>query len=304
MKPQINSPHEIRDYFNTRGRYQPGSPSPTRPTEGKAIVQVRFPVAQQVFSVEPNTAGPVLLLPRLEASVDVFPATATPGVGSYTLSGADAANYSISQSDGQITYNGPARASGTDSFTVRYETTESDTAIPGTGEYAATVNVAETQTPSFPQDIYSFSMPSDLDGTSRPQLVGQVLAAHAHSYGLSVPTTGFTINANSGQIYFVGAASSVIAGDTYTLEITARNTAGADTCQALITAKGRVSITTDPVSPDWAIPAGQAGPIRLGQVKVIAASDDTRANIPVPSSHADRHRRCPHIHPPCRSRDL
>lgn len=286
MKPRINDPHEIRDYFNTRGRYQAGTAPPVRPPAGttKALVFINFPVISHTFSIEPNTAGPVELLPRYEAKADVFPPTATAGPGSYSLSGADSANYSIA-ANGQITYNGPAKASGSDNFTIHYNTAETDDAYAGIeGTYQATVNFAQTQTPDFAKEIYTFSMPSDLDGSTIPaSFNARVDAANAHSYSLSVPTAGFTIDRNSGEIYYVGRPASIIAGDSFTLEITATNTAGTDSCQVLITAKGRVSITFDPAEPDWYIPAGQAGPIVLGQIKVSATSDDTRAAIPVPS---------------------
>lgn len=247
----------------------------------RSVVNISFPVSRQEYTITQNTAGPIALTPIIAATATAADDDAVIGAGTYSIVGSQGANYSVG-SNGQITYNGPGRSSGSDAFTVEYETAVTSSARAGTGSYSVEVTFRPLRAPRFPSTTDAMNLPSGTDGSVTPYLVGQVRATDAASYALDTAVTGFTVEAATGRIFYTGTAASFVAGDTWTVTVRATNAMGRATVDVLVTAKAVVTISFSPAAPIWKLPAGQTNVV-LGSLTVIATANDVRGLPPVPT---------------------
>ena len=186
-----------------------------------------------------------------------------------------------SGSNALIHYTGAPAAVATPPIATSITATTTSTTTARAGTYTLPVRAEFIdERPYFIRSVYYFNLASDSDGSTTPVVVGTVQATPTTSYAItSGDTTRFAIDRN-GTITYTGTAAQIDATDGYTLIITATNGTQTATTQAVITVKGRVSITM--ATPVWTLAEDTAGPVVLGSITAAATSDDQLALPSVP----------------------
>ena len=251
-------------------------------TRTAATADVQFPLDSRSYRLDVGSAGPTLLTPIIAARVLNVPAGATAGQLTYSLTGADAGDYTINRLTGQITYTGSGETDGTTHNFNLVATSESNATLrSGSDSLAVTVNFRAAAAPVFDDATPSFDLPSGTDGRTTSYLLGVLAASDADRYELVNEVAGFRLDSSNGHLFWVGNDPNV--NNDWTIQVRAVNSVGSAVANVDITVKGIVTIAFEPTVPDWRIPESTPGPIVLGTMTVNTATNDRFALPSAPS---------------------